>query len=107
MYKFSKKKKIGFLLSVFDIKSSEIFKKIKLDFIKVPSGEIKNLPLLLELKKYNLPMILSTGMSDLKEIKLVKKKLNYKKKLIFLHCNSSYPSQPSELNLVIQILHKN
>ena len=43
----------------------------------MPSGEIKkNLPLLLELKKYNLPMILSTGMSDLKEIKLVKKKKN-------------------------------
>ena len=73
LYKFAKQKKIGFLLSVFDIKSAQIFKKIKVDFIKIPSGEITNLPLLFELKKFQTPFIISTGMSKYSEISKIKK----------------------------------
>ena len=52
---------------------AQIFKKIKVDFIKIPSGEITNLPLLFELKKFQTPFIISTGMSKYSEISKIKK----------------------------------
>ena len=107
LYKFAKQKKIGFLFSVFDIKSAQIFKKIKVDFIKIPSGEITNLPLLFELKKFQTPFIISTGMSKYSEISKIKKNLKLKNKTTFLHCISSYPTQPKDLNLKrMQILKR-
>ena len=48
-----------------DINSIKFLKKFKLDFIKVPSGEINNLPYLKVLGKLNKKVILSTGMSTL------------------------------------------
>ena len=44
--KYSKKHNIKFLVSVFDEKSLSIFKKLKLNLLKIPSGEINNIPLL-------------------------------------------------------------
>ena len=107
LYEYAKHAKIGFLLSVFDLKSAQIFKRLKLDFIKIPSGEITNLPLLLELKKFKTPFIISTGMSKFSEVNKIKEKLKLKNKTIYLHCVSSYPSKPKDLNLkMIQILKR-
>ena len=50
LYKYSKKKKIDFLLSFFDLKSLDITKHINLKFIKIPSGEITNYLLLKKLQ---------------------------------------------------------
>ena len=63
-----KKKQIKFLSSPFCIDSFNLLKKFKLDFIKIPSGEIINLPLLRHIKKFNHNIILSTGMSTEKEV---------------------------------------
>ena len=75
LYKYAKKKRIGFLLSVFDVKSLEFLEKIKLDYLKIPSGEINNLPFLITVKKLQKNIILSTGMANLKEIKTAYKLL--------------------------------
>ena len=45
-----------------------IFKKLKLNLLKIPSGEINNIPLLQSIGKLKKKVILSTGMSSLKEI---------------------------------------
>ena len=81
--KFCKYHKIQFLSSVFDSESiSFLDKKLKMKKIKIPSGEITNFLLLkrLNLMKYN--VILSTGMSDMREIinsiNLIAKKNIYK-----------------------------
>lgn len=108
---FSKKNNIKFISSPFDINSIKFLQKFKLDFIKVPSGEINNLPYLKVLGKLNKKVILSTGMSTLNEIKVatkILKKLGLsKKKLYILHCHSDYPSKAENLNLkVISILIK-
>lgn len=92
---YAKKKKIKFLLSVFDLKSFELFKKLNIKIIKIPSGENNNFELLEEIKKYKLEMILSTGMTTIKDIKkiyqfLLKGKLT---KISLLHCISSYPTK--------------
>ena len=64
-----KQKKIKFLLSPFDLRSINFIKKLRIGIIKIPSGEINNIPYLREIGKMNAKIILSTGMSDLNEIK--------------------------------------
>ncbi len=103
LYKYAKKKKIEFMLSFFDTKSLEITKKINLNYIKVPSGEISNELLLRKISKLKKKIILSTGMSNIKEIKNALKILLSnglsKKKITLLYCISSYPTHPNEIFL--------
>ena len=74
--------------------------------IKIPSGEITNIPLLNFLSKTNLKLILSTGMSTLKEVDNAVKILK-KKDLSILHCNSAYPTPMKDINLnVIKFFQK-
>ena len=77
--KICKNNKIGFLSSTFDIESLKILNSLNLDFFKVPSGEINNVPYLRFLAGLNKKVILSTGMSNLKEISFA---LNILKKAV-------------------------
>ena len=104
LQRYCKKIKIGFLSSPFDDKSLNFLsKKLKIDIIKIPSGEITNYPLLKKIGKTKKKIILSTGMSSLKEIKNALSVLFLygikKKDLTLLHCNSSYPTNIEDLNL--------
>ena len=109
--KYCKKKKIGYLTTFHDIKSLKDYKKYEIDYIKIGSGDINNLPYLQEVSKINKKVILSTGLSNLLEVKkaikiLTKKKLS-KKDLIVLHCNSAYPTPLRDANLnVMETLKK-
>lgn len=97
---YSKKKKINFLSTAFDELSLELLKKYKLDYIKVPSGEITNYPLLKQISKLKKKVLLSTGMATVKEIKQAIKVLRKKKKdIIIMHCTSDYPANLKDLNL--------
>jgi len=100
LIKFSKKKKIKFLSTAFDLKSLSFLNKLNLDYIKIPSGEITNLPFLKKISKLNKKILLSTGMATIKEIKQALKALgNKKKKITILHCTSDYPANLKDLNL--------
>ena len=74
-----------------------------MEIIKVPSGEINNIPYLKHLGKFNKKIILSTGMSTLKEIKQALKTLvisgTNKKNISILHCTSEYPTKYENANL--------
>jgi N,N'-diacetyllegionaminate synthase len=97
-----KKYKIDYLCSAFDTKSLKfLLKKFKLNYIKVPSGEILTLDYLKVLSYCKIPIILSTGMATEDEIFFSIKKINenFKKKIILLHCVSSYPTDIKNLNL--------
>ena len=97
---YCKKKKIKFLSTAFDIENLKFLIKNKIDFIKIPSGEITNFPLLEYIKKSNKKILLSTGASTLSEVKTALKILNKKKKEItVLQCNSAYPTPIKHLNL--------
>ena len=105
------KKKIKFLCSPFDEKSLKELIKLKVDTIKIPSGEITNVPLLEKIGKSGKRIILSTGMSKLKEIlgaiKILTKHGTKRKNISVLHCNTAYPSPFEDLNLgSIKILKK-
>ena len=65
---YCKATSIGFISTPFDLESVGFLNSFNIDFWKVPSGEITNLPYLVEIAKTGKPIILSTGMSDLDEI---------------------------------------
>lgn len=108
---FSKKNNINFLSSPFDLKSASFLKKIGMNFFKIPSGEITNIPLLEQISKYNQNVIISTGMSEIDEIedavKLFLDNKKYTKKITILHCTSSYPTKLKDVNLNTMLYLKN
>jgi len=92
---------IIFLSSPFDMKSFELLQKLDIAAYKIPSGEITNLQLLRAAARSGKPVILSTGMSDMNEVKsaVAFLKSNGCKQLALLHCTSEYPAPPESLNL--------
>ena len=98
--KYSNKKKLLFGISVFDVELVKRLKKQDVDFIKIASTEIQDLDLIENAAKKKVPIILSTGASNLVDIsnayECVKK---FNKNFAFLHCVSIYPAKPSQLNL--------
>ncbi len=108
--KYCKKKKIEFLSTPFDFESIKLLKKLNVNRIKIPSGEINNLPYLIEVAKLKKELILSTGMSNIKEVKTalkVLKKYSKNVKISVLHCTTQYPAPFEDLNLnVIKTLKK-
>ncbi len=103
LIKHCKRKKINFLSSPFSIESFDLLKKLRLKIIKIPSGEINNLPYLKYIGKFKKKIILSTGMSYLSEvkdaIKILVKSGTPKKNITVLHCNTEYPSPLQDINL--------
>lgn len=103
LIQYCKKKKISFLSSPFSIKSFNLLRKLGLKIIKIPSGEINNYPYLKYIGKFNKKIILSSGMSNLIEIKDAVKILTragtLKSNITVLHCNTEYPSPLQDINL--------
>ncbi len=108
---YCKKKNIGFLSSAFDLDSIELLHDLKLDYWKIPSGEITNYPYLKKIGQYNENIILSTGMCDLEDIKNALEVFytfgTDKDKIIVLHCNSEYPTPMRDVNLLAMNAIKN
>jgi N,N'-diacetyllegionaminate synthase len=94
-----RKHKIDFLTTPFDKKSINISKKIGFDAIKVASMDLNNYQILKEVKKLNKPIILSTGMSSIKEIRNSFNFLKKSNNVFLLHCISKYPTKTEEIGL--------
>ena len=94
---------VKFLSTPFDLVSIDVLEELKMDFFKIPSGEITNLPYLRKIAKIGLPVILSTGMSEMDEIDSALKILQdsglNKENIILLHCNTEYPTPMKDVNL--------
>ena len=102
LYKYCIKKKIGFISTPYDIQSAEFLKKLSVKFIKISSADLIDKILHEKISKLNLPVILSTGMSSIKEIEQtlkIYKKNKFKKEIALLHCVSNYPCSDSSQNL--------
>ena len=69
LIKYCDQKKIRFLSSPFDIDSIGMLHQLGLDILKIPSGEITNLPYLEKIGALNKSIIMSTGMAELAEVK--------------------------------------
>ena len=97
------KLKIEFMSTAFDEVSIQTLKKLKLKRVKIPSGEITNLPYLRHIALMCKPVFMSTGMATLEETRVavdVLVKAGVKKDdLIILHCNTEYPTPMADVNL--------
>ena len=94
--------KIGFLSTPFDLDSIDFLEKLNIPLWKIPSGEITNLPYLEKIGKTHKPVILSTGMSTMKEIQdaLDILHVNGCLEVTVLHCNTEYPTAMQDVNLL-------
>lgn len=101
---------IEFMSTPFDTETADFLLGLDMKRLKIPSGELTNLPFIRELAAYNRLMILSTGMASLDEvivavgvIKEVRENQNFpeplEEMLTILHCTSNYPTRNEDVNL--------
>ena len=91
--------------SIWDVNQINFFKNY-IDIFKIGSGDVHNIQIIKKIVETKKPLIISTGMCNLKDIKFTvdfinKIDKNYlkKKKLAILHCNTSYPTPLNDSNL--------
>jgi N,N'-diacetyllegionaminate synthase len=94
---------IQFLSTGFDHESIDFLDQLGSPFFKIPSGEITNKPYLRHIAKKGKPVILSTGMANIEEIKAALEVLTKngiaKENITILHCNTEYPTPMQDVNL--------
>jgi N,N'-diacetyllegionaminate synthase len=95
---------IGFLSSAFDLQSLDYLNTLALKYVKIPSGELTNLPYLRKAGSFNQHVLLSTGMCTVKEVEealniLVKSGTSINR-ITLLHCNTAYPTPFSDVHLL-------
>lgn len=100
--KYCREKPIDWAMSVWDMDSLQFAMQYRLPFIKIPSAHLVNKELLKEACKTRVPLIVSTGMSTLKDMdEAVAILQKHAAQFVIMHCNSSYPARLNELNLSI------
>jgi N,N'-diacetyllegionaminate synthase len=100
---YCQKKGIKFFSTAFDLESIDYLHSLNLGLWKIPSGEITNYPYIKKIAGYREPVILSTGMCELSDIKAAYKVLANngirKEQITILHCNTEYPTPYEDVNL--------
>jgi N,N'-diacetyllegionaminate synthase len=96
-------REIGFFSAPFDIQSVDLLAELGLDRFKIPSGELTNLPYLRHVGSYRKPVIMSTGMASLDEVREALEVLiragTPLEAITVLHCNTEYPTPMHDVNL--------
>lgn len=107
LFSYCKRKNITFMSTSYDEESVDFLHKLGMKIFKIPSGEITNKPLIQHIATKKKPIILSTGMSYLEEVKratgwINEKWVRLKKRpqLTLLHCVSNYPAKVEDVNLL-------
>lgn len=98
------KQGVGFFSTAFDKDSIDLLEELGgSDIVKVPSGELTNLPYLRYLTRHGERVLLSTGMADLGEIEaainVVEQAGTPRDKITVLHCTTEYPTPMEDVNL--------
>lgn len=107
LIKYCTKKNIGFFSTAFDLDSLQFLCDLGLDLVKIPSGELTNLPYLRLAAKLFSKVIISSGMANMEEIKdavdvFLEQGFNLDN-IIILHCNTEYPTPMQDVNLMAML----
>lgn len=99
--KYCEQEQITFLSTASEMTSIELLNSMNLPFWKIPSNEITDYPYLKRIGQFHKPVIMSTGISTLEEIRAALDVLeeNGAGKITLLHCTSEYPAPYEEVNL--------
>ena len=104
--KHCKEKGIAWLVSVWDQPSVDFMEKFDTPAYKIPSASLTDFNLIRRARSTGKPLILSSGMSTMEQI-LQGVEIAREKDLVLMHCTSTYPCEPEELNLkVIETLRR-
>jgi N,N'-diacetyllegionaminate synthase len=97
-----------FFSTPFDEASADLLARLGVELLKIPSGEVTNLPLLRHVAAKGLPVLLSTGMCTLEEVAVAVEAIRAAgdPPLAILHCVSAYPAPVEDTNLrAMETLH--
>jgi len=98
-----RRKNIEFLSTAFDTDSFDLLVDMGVECVKIPSGEITNLPYLRYVTRLKMPIILSTGMATLGDIEaalaVIEESGTPREKVTVLHCTTEYPTPMEDVNL--------
>lgn len=92
---------IMFMSTAFDEESADFLAGLGMSIFKIPSGELTNLPLLRHIARLGKPMIVSTGMGTIEQIKEAVETIQVagNSDITVLHCVTDYPTPPEQVNL--------
>ena len=100
---YCKERGIRFFSTAFDLESIDYLHSLNLGLWKIPSGEITNYPYLKKIAQYHEPVILSTGMCEMGDVRVAMNVLMnngvQKDQITILHCNTEYPTPFEDVNL--------
>jgi sialic acid synthase SpsE len=103
LFAHAAKRGIEIFSTPFDLESVDELEKLGVNFYKISSMDLVNLPLIRKVAATQKPLIISTGMSTLGQVEdavnVVREEGN--RNLILLHCVSSYPAAPQDMNLKV------
>jgi N,N'-diacetyllegionaminate synthase len=104
---YCKQKNISFFSTAFDLDSLNYLKELGLKMVKIPSGEITNLPYLRKAASLFKEVIISSGMSTMEEIgealEVFLQAGISKDNITILHCNTEYPTPMRDVNLMAML----
>lgn len=94
---------VKFISTPFDLLSIDVLESLNMDFWKVPSGEVTNYPYLVKIANTHRPVVMSTGMCEVEEVRdavnvLLDNGLT-RDQVSLLHCNTEYPTPFEDVNL--------
>ncbi|NOX63187.1 MAG: N-acetylneuraminate synthase [Chloroflexi bacterium] len=99
---------ITFFATAFDIPSADFLAELDVPAFKIASGDLRNIPLLKHVAQFQKPMIISTGMATLEDVRRAYEAIMpINPRLAILQCTANYPTPAEEMNLrVIQTLRE-
>jgi N-acetylneuraminate synthase len=95
------RRRLAFLSTPFDAASADFLQAIGVPAFKIPSGELTNVPFLRHIARFGRPIIMSTGMATLDEVRDAVATIRRARRcpMALMHCVSCYPASPEEINL--------
>ncbi len=98
----AKKLEITFFATAFDFESADFLNELGMPIFKIASGDLRTLPLLKYVAKFNKPVIISTGGANFEHIEAAVKTIrNFHNQIAILQCTASYPASYEQLNLKV------
>lgn len=95
---YCKQKGVAWFTSVWDEQAVDFMEQFNTPAYKIPSASLTDHNLLRHVRKTGRPLVISTGMSTMDQIRAAVKVVGTAN-LVIMHCTSTYPCEPEELNL--------
>ena len=99
---FAQENEITLFSTAFDIPSAEFLENLNMPIYKIPSGGLKNIPLIKHVASFNKPVIVSTGGGTIDDVeRVIEETKKYKDNIVILQCTAGYPVAWEDLNLKV------